>query len=142
MEDCIFCKIANGNIPVKKVYEDDKVLAFLDNNPIEKGHTLVIPKEHYKDIFETPDELVKYMYSKVKIITEAISKSLDIKEFNILQNNGSKAGQSVFHYHIHIIPRIEKFRLCFGSGEVKLDDKIRDEDLCSEEIAKLIRKEF
>lgn len=142
MQDCIFCKIARGEILVKKIYEDEKVFAFLDNNPIDKGHTLVITKNHYENMFEIPEEEIKNIYSKVKEITEAISKSFDIKEFNILQNNGPKAGQTVFHFHVHIIPRYEEFRLCFGSGESKLDDRIRDKENCSEKVAKSIREKL
>ena len=144
MEDCIFCKIASSIVSSNVVYQDKEVFAFLDNNPIEKGHILVIPKKHYQDIFDIPDETVCHVYAVVKKITNSISKNFDVKDFNILQNNGSKAGQTVFHYHVHIIPRYREFKLCLGKGEMRRDEDIRDgqKDYCSEEIAELIRKEI
>ena len=107
MEDCIFCKIAKGEIPCAKVYEDDKVLAFLDIAPVSKGHTIVIPKEHHKDLLDVPNELLEHIIIAVKKISKAVVRAVDADGFNIGKNNGSAAGQVVMHSHFHIIPRFE-----------------------------------
>ncbi len=104
--DCIFCKIINKEIPAPIVYEDDKILAFLDINPVNKGHTLVIPKEHYKNIYKTPDEILGYIMSVAKKIAIKLKESVEAEGINIHMNNDEVAGQSVFHTHIHIIPRM------------------------------------
>lgn len=104
MNDCIFCKIINGEIPSYKIYEDDDVYAFLDINPVSCGHTLVVPKEHYCDIFEIPDDLLSKVNIVVKKLSSRIKEKLKCDGINVLQNNGSCAGQTVFHYHVHIQP--------------------------------------
>ncbi len=104
MNDCIFCKIINGEIPSYKIYEDDDVYAFLDINPVSCGHTLVVPKEHYCDIFEIPDNLLSKVNIVVKKLSSTIKEKLKCDGINVLQNNGSCAGQTVFHYHVHIQP--------------------------------------
>ncbi|HIT37311.1 MAG TPA: HIT family protein, partial [Candidatus Onthousia faecipullorum] len=104
MNDCLFCKIIKGDIPSYKVYEDDKVLAFLDVNPNSDGHTLVIPKEHYENLFTTPNELIIYMIDVIKTkIYPILKEKLNIDGLTICQNN--YYGQDVKHYHIHLIPR-------------------------------------
>ncbi|MFC4322162.1 HIT family protein [Litchfieldia salsa] len=108
MSDCIFCKIIDGEIPCSKVYEDENVLAFLDISQVTKGHTLVIPKVHKKDIFELSPDLSSQIFSVVPKIAEAIKKEFEPIGLNLLNNNGEDAGQSVFHYHVHIIPRYGK----------------------------------
>ncbi|HRY63083.1 MAG TPA: HIT family protein [Patescibacteria group bacterium] len=105
MEDCIFCKIIKGEIPADKVYEDDRVLAFLDISPINKGHILVVPKEHFENLLETPDELVEKLVLAGKKIGLAVREVVRAEGINVGINNGSAAGQVVFHTHIHIIPR-------------------------------------
>ncbi|MBD3249659.1 HIT domain-containing protein [Candidatus Woesearchaeota archaeon] len=105
MQDCIFCKIVNGEIPCSKIYEDEKVLAFLDISPINKGHVLLIPKEHHKDLFDTPDDTLAAFAKTAKKIAKAIEQATDADGINLGQNNGKAAGQEVFHAHIHIIPR-------------------------------------
>ena len=107
MEDCIFCKIAKGEIPSGKVYEDEKVFAFMDIAPISKGHVLVIPKEHHKDLLDMPNDLLAELAKTTKKIAKAVVKAAKADGFNIGQNNGSVAGQAVFHFHLHIIPRFE-----------------------------------
>lgn len=107
MENCLFCKIVAGEIPAQKVYEDAGTIAFLDIKPVNPGHTLVIPKEHYANIFETPDSVTSEMLKTVKKIAHGIQKGLGIEHINITMNNGIHAGQSVFHAHIHLIPRHE-----------------------------------
>ena len=104
---CIFCKIATGDISARMIYENDEFCVFLDQYPASPGHTLVIPKAHYANIFEMPSELVGRLYELVQRVATSLRHSLDTPHVNILQNNGSLAGQTVFHYHVHIIPRYE-----------------------------------
>ncbi|MFC4651838.1 HIT family protein [Lactococcus nasutitermitis] len=105
MDNCIFCKIIAGEIPSTKIYEDDDVLAFLDITQTTKGHTLVVPKKHYHNILAmTPGESA-ILFSKVPALANKIVQNLNATGMNILQNNEEIAGQSVFHTHIHLIPR-------------------------------------
>ncbi len=106
-ENCIFCKIINGEIPAEKIYEDSDFLAFLDITPVNHGHTLLIPKQHYKNIFDIPDELISTIAPLIKKLSFAIKQSLGAGGINIAMNNDLVAGQLVFHAHIHIIPRFE-----------------------------------
>lgn len=108
--NCIFCKIVEGEIPSYKVYEDENVLAFLDISQVTKGHTLIIPKEHAKDIFELTEETAAKLFSAVPKIAKSIKQTYNPIGLNLLNNNGEAAGQSVFHYHMHFIPR-------YGSGD-------------------------
>jgi histidine triad (HIT) family protein len=103
--DCIFCKIIRGEIPCFKVYEDDDVLAFMDVNPVAEGHVLVIPKHHSRDILETPPEWVGKTFAGAGRVARAVQKSLAPDGINIVQANGPGAKQSVFHLHVHVIPR-------------------------------------
>ncbi|MDM5197700.1 MULTISPECIES: HIT family protein [Fictibacillus] len=107
-DQCIFCKIVKGEIPAYKVYEDENVVAFLDISQVTKGHTLVIPKSHHKDVFALPSETAGKLFSAVPQIATAIKEAFDPIGLNVLNNNGEAAGQSVFHYHVHIIPRYGK----------------------------------
>ncbi|WP_096188223.1 HIT family protein [Evansella halocellulosilytica] len=106
--DCIFCKIIAGDIPSSKVYEDDHVLAFLDLSQVTKGHTLVIPKKHEENVYELSEESAMPLFAAVPKIANALKKTYDPIGMNILNNNGEQAGQSVFHYHLHLIPRYGK----------------------------------
>ncbi len=106
-EKCIFCLIASGDIPSAKVYEDDTVLAFLDLSPVHPGHTLVIPKKHYKDMLEVPSELGTAVFAALKKVGAAVVKATGATGFNVMQNNGLSAGQTMFHIHWHIIPRFD-----------------------------------
>lgn len=101
--DCIFCKIAKGNVPAEIVYEDDKVIAFLDINPVNLGHTLIIPKSHYTNILETPDGVVSDIFVKAKKLMVAIKKAAEA-DFVVL----SVVGTDVPHLHLHLIPRYHK----------------------------------
>ena len=103
--DCIFCAIAAGEIPSFKIYEDETVLAYLDINPFSTGHTLVIPKVHTECLLDTPDETLAAIMSRVKKIAAHIKTALPCDGFNILQNNGEAAGQTVKHVHFHFVPR-------------------------------------
>lgn len=102
---CIFCNIISGDIPSYKVYEDENFLAFLDISQATYGHTLVVPKDHFEDIFSMPDYLLDKMLIVVKELAIKIKQVTNCKGINILNNNGEAAGQSVHHFHIHIIPR-------------------------------------
>lgn len=102
MKDCIFCKIISGDIPCMKIYEDDLVLAYLDIAPDSDGHTLIIPKKHYKDIFDIPSETLLHIYDVSKVLMKKLEEKLGCNGFSLLQNNGSV--QEVKHYHLHIKP--------------------------------------
>ncbi len=110
----IFTRIVNGEIPSAKVYEDDHTFAFMDINPASRGHTLVICKEEYADLLTTPAELVAAVAITTRRIAQAIVTALQPDGFNIVQNNGTAAGQVVFHYHVHIIPRWQGDRAVRG----------------------------
>lgn len=105
--NCIFCKIVAGEIPCHKVYESDEVLSFLDIAPVRKGHLLVIPKEHFEDILETPEELGIAFSAALKRLGNALMQGVGATGFNIGMNVKKPAGQLVFHAHWHIIPRVE-----------------------------------
>ncbi|MBD3304618.1 HIT domain-containing protein [Candidatus Woesearchaeota archaeon] len=105
--DCVFCKIVKGDIPCQKLYENDKILAFLDISPIHKGHTLIIPKEHHENILDMPDETLAELAKTTKKISKAVKEATNADGFNVTQNNGAAAGQAVFHFHTHIIPRFD-----------------------------------
>lgn len=105
---CIFCEIINGNIPSSKVYEDDDVLAILDLSQTTKGHTLVMPKKHYQNILEIPQDELANLIIKVQEIAKKVTANLGAKGFNILVNTNEVAGQSVMHLHVHIIPRYDE----------------------------------
>lgn len=107
MSDCIFCKIAAGEIPSATVYEDENFRAILDIAPAHAGHTIILPKVHAKDIHELPDDVAGKIFPIAKKIAGAIKKTTNCDGINVLQNNGTAAGQSVFHLHVHVIPRFE-----------------------------------
>jgi len=105
MDNCIFCKIIKGEVGADKIYEDEYFLAFLDITPVNPGHTLLIPKEHHKNLFEIPDNTLCEIGPIIKKIAKAIKKATNADGINIGMNNEPAAGQIVFHSHIHIIPR-------------------------------------
>ena len=104
---CVFCKIIKGEIPSKKIYEDDDVLAILDISQATLGHTLVLPKKHYENLFSIENNDYLKVMEKVKMLAKAITSALNASGCNILNNCGELAGQSVMHFHVHIIPRYE-----------------------------------
>ncbi|MDO4295182.1 MAG: HIT family protein [bacterium] len=104
---CIFCKIANGEIPSATVYEDETFRAILDLNPASKGHTIILPKDHYKDVCDLGETAAQKILPTAARIGKAMKKSLGCTGFNLVQNNGVSAGQTVFHFHMHVIPRYE-----------------------------------
>ncbi|MCR5625660.1 MAG: HIT family protein [Lachnospiraceae bacterium] len=106
-DNCIFCKIVKGEIPSEKIYEDDDFLVMLDIAPASKGHAVILPKCHGADIFELPDEYLEKILKVARKCAAGMKKVLNCDGINILQNNGEAAGQTVFHYHMHIIPRFK-----------------------------------
>lgn len=106
-DNCIFCKIAAGEIPSKTLYEDEKFRVILDLGPATRGHALVIPKEHYADLYEIPEDVAGDAMKVAKKMATVMTEKLKADGFNIVQNNGEVSGQSVFHFHIHLIPRYE-----------------------------------
>jgi histidine triad (HIT) family protein len=106
-DDCIFCKLSNGDIPTSSVYEDDKVKVIFDASPASRGHLLLIPKDHFDNIYELDDETAGHIFKVAKKVACALKASLDYDGLNVLQNNGEAAGQTVFHFHMHFIPRIK-----------------------------------
>lgn len=121
--NCIFCKILNGDIPSNNVFENENFIAILDAFPANEGHILVIPKKHFENIFEINEETLKEGYAIAKKIANSIKKSLNIENINILQNNGALAGQTVNHFHIHIIPRIENDNVVIKSEPINIDSE-------------------
>ena len=104
-DDCLFCKIVAGQIPVTKIYEDEVVLAFLDIGPISDGHALVIPKRHFERLHDCPSELLGQVCSSLGRIAGAVTAATDSDGYNVLCNNGRAAGQLIEHLHFHIVPR-------------------------------------
>lgn len=108
MSDCVFCKIVNGDIPAAKVFENENVLAFLDISQVTKGHTLVIPKVHKENLYELTPEIARNLFEVVPDIANALKTEYQPVGLNTINNNGEAAGQTVFHYHLHLIPRYGK----------------------------------
>lgn len=106
-KDCIFCKIANGDIPAKTLYEDEKFRVILDLGPATRGHALILPKEHAADLFELPEETAKDVMALAKNMAGRMKDRLRCDGLNLVQNNGEAAGQTVHHFHLHLIPRYE-----------------------------------
>lgn len=104
-ENCIFCKIANGEIPSRTIYEDGQFRVFLDLSPAAKGHALIVPKEHYANLYELPEDLAADAMRLAKKEMALMTQKLSCDGFQLVQNNGETAGQTVFHFHLHLIPR-------------------------------------
>lgn len=124
-DKCIFCKIIEKSIPSKVLFENDKNLAFLDIFPVSKGHTIVIPKNHYKNLEEIPNNELSELFEIVKELSILIHKKLKVDGYNILQNNFRAAGQVVNHFHVHIIPRSNedgKFKLFIPKKQAKEEE--------------------
>lgn len=104
-DDCIFCKLANGDIPTNVIYEDNDFTVIMDAAPATKGHSLILPKDHYANIFELNEEVAGKAFKLAKKLASDMTEKLSCDGFNIVQNNGEAAGQTVFHFHMHLIPR-------------------------------------
>ena len=106
-DDCIFCKIANGEIPSRALYEDEMFRVIMDLSPATKGHSLILPKDHAANLYELPDETASRALVLAKKMATQMTEALKCEGFNLVQNNGEVAGQTVSHFHIHLIPRYE-----------------------------------
>ena len=107
-DDCIFCKIANGDIPSRTLYEDERFRVILDLGPAAKGHALILPKEHFDDLYELPEDWCADVMKLAKKMAAQMTEKLHCDGFNLVQNNGEAAGQTVHHFHMHIIPRYQE----------------------------------
>ncbi len=128
-DNCIFCKIANGEIPSATIYEDDDFRAILDLGPASKGHALLLPKEHYADLYALPAETAAKVLPTAKKIVSRMKDVLGCDGYNLVQNNGECAGQTVFHFHLHMIPRYKDDEVGLGWKMGELSDADRDEIL-------------
>lgn len=133
--DCIFCKIIAGGIPAQRVLETPDALAFLDVGPLAPGHTLLVPKQHFRDIRDIPAETLASVSAQIPALARAIYKATGATGMNVLQNSGESSGQAVFHFHIHLIPRREAdglgFRWNAGKYEAGQAERIRSEILAA-----------
>lgn len=129
MDNCIFCKIANGEIPAATLYEDEDFRVILDLGPASKGHALILPKSHSANIYELPDELAGKAMILAKKMAGKLTDILKCDGFNIVQNNGETAGQTVFHFHMHLIPRYKGDGVGLTWKQGELSDEIREEIL-------------
>ena len=123
-EDCIFCKLAAGEIPSTTIYEDEEFRVFFDISPASKGHCLIIPKEHYDDIFCIEQETAGRLFQLATKVATGLREALQCKGMNIVQNNGTIAGQTVFHFHLHIIPRYtgDTVNVAWEPGKADMDE--------------------
>ena len=135
-EPCVFWGIANNDSPVSSVYEDDCVMAFLDNRPASDGHTLVIPKKHFETIYDIPDEEIAHLFKIVKKVAMALEETVNPEGLTVIQRNGKAAGQHILHLHVHVIPRSSGQRL------LKMEEipEVSREKLGK--IAKMMRQHF
>ena len=127
MEECLFCKIAKGEMPAKKVYEDNDSLAFLDINPANPGHTLVMPKAHFENIFDVGEAELHKTMNVVKDIATKLKENMNATGVNVVQNNGRPAGQLVSHIHFHVIPRFPEDNVIITYKRVQMQEKDFDE---------------
>ena len=118
MEDCIFCKLANGVFETNTLYEDEQFRVIFDASPATVGHVLIIPKEHYANVFEIPEDLAGKAYILAKKVAAVLKEVTGCNGVNILQNNGEAAGQTVFHFHMHVIPRYDENIITWKQNEV------------------------
>jgi histidine triad (HIT) family protein len=110
-ESCIFCKIVKKQAPASIIYEDETVIVFLDKRPLNEGHTLVIPKKHYVDIFDIPENQLSQVHKVAKQVSVAVKKATKADGISIIQQNGKAAAQDIFHLHVHVVPRFEGQKL-------------------------------
>lgn len=128
-KDCIFCKIAAGEIPSATLYEDDDFRVILDLGPASKGHALIIPKEHYRNLYDIDDELAAKAIVLAKKMVNKMKDVLGCDGYNIVQNNEEPAGQTVFHFHMHMIPRYKGDNVGLGWHVGELTDEVKNEIL-------------
>lgn len=135
-DDCIFCKLAGGDIKTNALYEDDIVKVIFDLSPASRGHVLIIPKEHFADIYELDDETAAHIFKVAVKVANAMKKTLGYDGLNVVQNNGEAAGQTVFHFHMHLIPRYKDDKVNVGWEPGSIDENGINE------LKKLIEKEL
>ena len=128
-DNCIFCRIANGEIPSATLYEDEDFRVILDLGPATKGHALILPKNHFANLFEIPEDIEAKAFVLAQKMATKMKKVFDCDGFNIVQNNGTTAGQTVFHFHIHLIPRYDKDGAGVSWKPGTLTDEAREEIL-------------
>ena len=131
-KDCIFCKIAAGEIPARTIYEDNEFRVILDASPASKGHALILPKEHYANIYEIDEEIIAKAAKLAKRLAAHMTETLGCDGFNIVQNNGEVAGQTVFHFHMHLIPRYKEMKnddILHWTHEALTDEK--QDEICA-----------
>lgn len=107
MNECVFCKIISGEIPSEILFQNEQVVTILDINPIHFGHALIIPRKHYRDFLELEPSCYSSLLEAARTVSAALVKGLNLEGFNLFSNNGISAGQSVFHFHLHVTPRYE-----------------------------------
>ena len=124
-KDCIFCKIAAGEIPSRTIYEDEQFRVIMDISPATKGHALILPKEHYANLYEIPEEVAADAMKLAKKMATKMTAALQCDGFNLAQNNGEAAGQTVFHFHMHLLPRYKEDgnQEKFAWNHLELSDK-------------------
>lgn len=128
-ENCIFCKLANGVFPTATIYEDEDFRVILDLGPASKGHALILPKEHYANLYELSDELASKVLIVAKKVITKMTDVLGCDGYNLVQNNGEAAGQTVFHFHLHLIPRYKDDQVGLGWNMGQLTDEDKEEIL-------------
>lgn len=125
-EDCIFCKLANGDIPTNMIYEDADFAVILDASPATRGHALILPKEHAANIYELSEATAAKVFVLAKKLAAKMTEILKCDGFNIVQNNGEVAGQTVFHFHMHLIPRYKgdgnEEKLCWNHAQFSAEE--------------------
>lgn len=132
--DCIFCRLANGEIPTRTIYEDEDFRVILDAAPATRGHALILPKEHADNLYQLPDKLAGKAFILARKLAASMTEKLGCQGFNIVQNNGEAAGQTVFHFHMHLIPRYTED----GQGTFWKPRHLKDEEL--DEICSLLKE--
>ena len=124
--NCIFCKISGGEIPSKTIYEDEEFRVILDISPATRGHALILPKEHYANLYEMPEDVAARVMKLAKRLAGHMTEALQCDGFNIMQNNGEVAGQTVFHFHMHLIPRYvgdgNETKLCWNHLDLSQEE--------------------
>ena len=125
-DNCIFCKIAAGEIPSATIYEDEDFRVILDIEPASKGHALILPKEHYANLYELPDELAAKVLVVAKKVIAQMTEIVGCDGYNVLQNNGEAAGQTVFHFHTHLIPRYKEDDVTITWNHGKLAEELKE----------------
>lgn len=129
MDNCIFCKLANGIFDSATLYEDEDFRVIMDLGPAARGHALILPKEHYANIYEIPEELAVKAMKLAKKMAGVMTRALECDGLNVVQNNGEAAGQTVFHFHVHLIPRYADDEAGFGWKTGELKDEVKEDVL-------------